>query len=585
MAASQEIKDEQIRMAEELLFSGAPLPSFAKALYAGIFDARRVFPFPQVDTGQQKVLDDYLVKLRGYLDEHLDPGQIDRDARIPDEVVKGLADIGVLSCTIDREYGGLEFSQIMYGKAVEEVARRCAATALFINAHQSIGMKALLLYGTEEQKARWLVRLAKGECLAAFALTEENAGSDAAGVETRAVFDEEKRVWVINGKKQWITNGGVAEILTVMARTEIDGKDKITAFLVSPDMPGFKVTEAALEKVGMRGSMTAKLEFHDMEVPARNILGEAGRGLHVALHVLDFGRTTFGASCTGSAKYCLERAVEHARTRRQFKQPIGNFHLVKEKIAKMAAYTYAMDSMTQLTAGLVDRGEDDYMLETAMLKVFSSDHQWSILFDTMQIFGGRSFFTDEPFERMMRDARLNSIGEGSNDVLRAFIGLVGMRDVGMKFKAVVDSLSRPVDGILKALGLGKDSLRKFFVTPRVPLQSAELQGEASGLGERVRQFGLAVQRLIVHYKQDVMDEQLELNRIAEAAMAIYGVTAVLGRLDAALGAGKASPAELATGKYYCKLAFETFDLNLNQTVSGNLDAATKDLADRLLNLG
>ncbi len=579
MAVSQEIKEEQIRMAEELFFSGEPLPSFAKGLYGGLFDASRVFPFPEPSTEEQATLDAYNEKLNAWMDAHLDADAIDRRADLGDDLIRGLGELGILSCTIGREYGGLEFTQHQYCKAVEEVARRCASTALFINAHQSIGLKALLLYGSEEQKARWLVPLAKGECLAAFALTEPNAGSDAAGVETRAEYDAERDVYVINGRKQWITNGGIAGVLTLMARTMIDGEDRITAFLVTPDMPGFRVDDVALEKVGMRGTKTAKLSFHNMEVPASNILGKPGRGLHVALHVLDFGRTTFGATCTGSAKFCLEQAIAHTKTRHQFKQPLANFELVKEKLARMAAYTYAMDAMTQLTAGLVDRGEEDYMLETAMLKVFSSDKQWEILYETMQLYGGRSFFTDHPFERMMRDARLNTIGEGSNDVLRAFIGLAGMRDVGMKFKDVAESLTSG-SVVSKVFGLGRDSLRKFFVTPQVPVQSAQLQHEAKALAERVRSFGLGVQKLIVHYKEDVMDAQLELSRIAEAAMAIYGMTAVLGKLDAQLGRGEDPEADLATGKYYCTLALDTIDANLN-ALGKNDDDDTRALAKAL----
>lgn len=579
MPVDQAVKEEQMRMAEELLFSGEKLPSFAKALYAGLYDAGRVFPFPELSEEQQTTLDAFMEKLEAFMDAHLDPDQIDRNAEIPDHVVKGLGQLGILSCTISRQYGGLEFSQIMYCKAVEAVARRCAATALFINAHQSIGMKALLLYGSEAQKNEWLTRLATGDALAAFALTEAGAGSDAANVQTRAVYNAEKDVWVVNGKKQWITNGGIADTLTLMARTEINGEDKITAFLITPDMPGFEVEDVALEKVGMRGTKTAKLAFHDMEVPNANILGEPGRGLHVALHVLDFGRTTFGATCTGSAKYCLERAIKHARNRIQFKQPLANFDLVRHKLATMAAYTYAMDAMTQLTAGLVDRGQEEYMLETAMLKVFSSEKQWQVIYDCMQIFGGRSFFTDEPFERMMRDARLNPIGEGSNEVLRAFIGLVGMRDVGMKFKAVADGLKS--GGVVgKVFGLGKDAMRKYLTTPEVPVSSPTLQSEARELGARVRKFGLAVQRLIVHYKEDILEAQLELNRIAESAMAIYGMTAVLSKLDAQLARGGAPDADLAAGKLYCALALDTIDRELDGIVH-NHDRQVRDVSKSL----
>jgi alkylation response protein AidB-like acyl-CoA dehydrogenase len=584
MAVDEAIKQEQIQMAEELFFSGEPLPSFAKGLYAGIFDAKRVFPFPEPTAEQQKALDEYNAKLNAWMDENLDADAIDRNVEIPDSVVKGLGELGLLSCTIEKEYGGIEFTQHQYCKAVEEVARRCASTALFINAHQSIGMKAFLLYGTQKQKDTWLRKLSTGECLAAFALTEPEAGSDAGGVQTRAVYNKEKDVWVINGEKRWITNGGIADVLTLMARTEIDGQDKISAFIVTPDMPGFEVVEVAMEKVGMRGTKTARLKFTDMEVPNENILGKPGRGLHVALHVLDFGRTTFGATCTGSAKFCVEQAIERAKTRYQFKQPIGNFELVKEKIAKMAAYTYAIDAMTQLTAGLVDRGEEDYMLETAILKVFASDHQWQILYDTMQIWGGASFFNDQPFERMMRDARLNTIGEGSNDVLSQFIGLVGMRDVGMKFKDVADSIKSPTLGIGKMLGLGKDALRKYFVTPDVPVKSEKLKQEANKLGELVQQFGLTVQRLIVQYKEDILDNQLELNRIAIAAMNIYGMSAVLGKLDAKLARNECDDTELATGKFYCELALQDIESNLNLAGRCDTDKNLRGLAGKILGL-
>src|SRR5690606_1549194 len=254
-------------------------------------------------------------------------------------------------------------------------------------------------------------------------------------------------------------------------------EDRITAFLVTPDMPGFRVTAPALEKVGMRGTVTSKLAFDNMEVPAENVLGPMGGGLTVALTILDFGRTTFGATCTGSAKELVERAIRHARTRHQFQRPLASFELVKQKIATMSATLYAMEASTYLTAGLLDRGEHDYMLETAMVKVFTSESQWQILYDTMQILGGRSFFTDEPYERMMRDARLHMIGEGSNEVLRAFIGAVGLRDVGMQMKDVLDAAKNPFTGIGAIFGFGKKSLARILKTPDVPLRAAELASE------------------------------------------------------------------------------------------------------------
>src|SRR5262249_47372865 len=215
----------------------------------------------------------------------------------------------------------------------------------------------------------------------------------------------------------------------VMARTPVPGsaETKVTAFLVTPDMPGFEVLEARMPKCGIRGTATARLAFRNMSVPAENVLGEVGKGLKLALTVLDFGRTTFGASCTGVAKACVEATVRHAKTRVQFQQPLAEFELVKKKVASMAACAFAMEAMTAQCAHFIDRGFDDYMLETAMLKVWSTDVLWRIVNDTVQVHGGKAFFLDEPYERWMRDARLNLVGEGANDVLRAFIAMVGIK--------------------------------------------------------------------------------------------------------------------------------------------------------------
>lgn len=579
--------EKQMRMAEELLFSGERLPSFAKALFFGIFDTDRVFPFPVVSDVERARVDGFTREINDWADVHLDPVAIDRETNIPDIVIEGLARLGVLGCTIPESYGGQAISQFGYCRMVEEIARRCSSTALFVNAHQSIGMKALLLFGTKEQQERWLPPLARGEILAAFALTEPNAGSDAAGLETRATYDPSRDVYILNGKKQWITNGGIAGILTVMAQTEVDTKkgpvDKVTAFLVTPDMPGFKVTDPALEKVGMRGTKTAKLEFENMAVPAANILGPKGGGLKLALTVLDYGRTTFGAGCTGNCKVMLENAVAHAKARYQFDRPLASFGLVKEKLAMMAALTYAMDAATYLTAGLLDRGEDDFMLETAILKVFASECQWKICYDTMQIFGGRSFFTDQPYERMMRDARLNTIGEGSNEVLRAFIGVVGMRDPGMQLKEIADAMKRPWSAVGPAARFGMGLAGRALRKPAVPVQSPQLQQEATRLARYVRRFGFAVLRLIIRYRENVVERQMACDRLATVAIALYTATAVISRLDSADPHDEKYENDLAAGKLYCTYAFDVMDRAFG-TLFNNFDDAIEHVSDRITGL-
>src|SRR4029077_7766762 len=302
--------------------------------------------------------DKTLAELRAFLDAELDPAEIDRQADIPRKVIDGLGRVGVLGMTAPAEYGGHGFSQLANTKILEEIGNRCASTSVFVNAHHSIGIRALLLFGSHEQKQKWLPKLCAGEWLGAFALTEREAGSDAANVQMTATPSDDGSHYILNGEKRYITNTAIAQVLTVMARTPVPGKpgkDAITAFLVTPDMPGFDLLEPRMEKMGIRGTATGRFALHNVKVPKENTLGPFGKGLKVALTVLDFGRTTFGACCTGAAKTCLELAVKHANTRKQFNKTLGHFHLVKEKIARITADAYAMEAMTTITASLIDR--------------------------------------------------------------------------------------------------------------------------------------------------------------------------------------------------------------------------------------
>ncbi len=431
-----------------------------------------------------------------------------------------------------------------------------------------------MLFGTPEQQTKYLPKLATGEWISAFALTEPDAGSDAANVQTTATPTDDGRGYLLNGAKRWITNGGIAQVLTVMARTPVDGplgpgervgargsETKITAFLVTPDMPGFEVLEARMPKCGVRGSATARLAFHNMFVPKENILGQLGKGLRVALTVLDFGRVTFGATCTGAAKFCLARAAEHASSRIQFGQPIGSFEMVKEKLAYMSAGAFAIEAATYLTAALIDSGQDDYMLETAMLKVFATETLWKIINDTIQIFGGKAYFTDEPYERLMRDARINTIGEGANDVLRAFVALVGMRDVGLELKGVLDALTHPMKHFSKLGGFAGRKLEAMFRSPEVPVRHVNLQADAERLGSIVATFGSNIERLLRTYREEIVDRQYQLGRVADAAIELFVSSCVLRRLDAVLERTEhdgnnhhAADNDLIAGRYYLRSA-------------------------------
>src|SRR6187401_3462757 len=482
----EEQRQKEIQEAEELLFAGPQALGFAKGLFQGHFVSDWVMPYPRIPEAQQGELNQTLAELRKFLDADLDAAEIDRQADIPRHVIDGLGRVGVLGMTAPKEVGGRGFSQMQYCKVLEEIGARCASTAVFTNAHHSIGIRALLLFGTKEQKEKWLPRLMNGEQLAAFALTEREAGSDAANVQMNAEPSEDGSHYILNGEKRYITNASIAQVLTVMARTpdpKKPGKTAITAFLVTPDMEGFEMLEARMAKLGIRGTVTSRFRLNNVRVPKENILGPLGKGLRVALTVLDFGRTTFGACCTGGAKTCLELAIKHANSRQQFKKTLGNFDLVKKKIARIAADVYAMEAMTNVTASLIDRGLEDYMIETAMLKVFTTERLWEAVNDAFQIHGGAAYFDDNPLGRMLRDARINQIGEGSNEVLTSFIALVGMRGPGMEFKEIYDTMLKPwrPDGAKAAWGAGLKRLRAAVKVPDVPVRNERLKNYAGQL--------------------------------------------------------------------------------------------------------
>src|SRR3989440_1073495 len=534
-------RQKEVKEAEELLFAGPQALGFAKGLFLGRFVSDWAMPYPRIPAAQQAELDKSLAEIRQFLDEHLDPVAIDRNADIPQNVIDGLARTGVLGMTAPKEYGGRGFSQRACCKILEEIGARCASTSVFTNAHHSIGIRALLLFGTREQKQRWLPPLVTGQQLAAFALTEEEAGSDAANVQTTADPSPDGTRFILNGEKRYITNASIAHVLTVMARTPVPGSDKtaITAFLVTPDMPGFTMLEPRMEKLGIRGTATGRFAMRDMAVPKENILGPIGKGLKVALTVLDFGRTTFGACCTGAAKTCLELAISHANKRRQFKKTLGDFDLVKKKIGRMAADVYAMEAMTAVTASLIDRGLEDYMIETAMLKVFTTDRLWEAVNDAFQIYGGSPYFTELPLEPMLRDARINQIGEGSNEVLISFIALMGMRGPGMEFKEIHDTMCNPSRGLGKAWTAGMNRLGAAVLIPTVPVKSESLRSYGSQLRRLIWRFNLSVNRALIKYREPVMDMQLIQERIAGAATEMFASACVISRMDSELqGVGR-----------------------------------------------
>lgn len=403
-------------------------------LAAGIFFGEPKFdsllPFPKQSAEDRDQGDAFLNRLRKVLDEHADPDAIDATGEIPDALLSELAKLGAFGIKIPVKYGGLGLSQTNYSRAAMLLGSRCGNLAALLSAHQSIGApQPLILFGTEEQKAKYLPRCAKGE-ISAFALTEIDVGSDPARMKTEAKPDGDD--YIINGEKLWCTNGLKAGMIVVMARTPSPEKPHATsAFLVETNWPGVEIVHRC-RFMGLKALYNGVIRFNNVRVPAANILGGVGRGLKVALTTLNTGRITLPAACTGLAQRCLEMSTRWARGREQWGQPIIRHAAIADKLSRMAADTFAMESIVRYVSSLVDKDKHaDVRLEAAIGKLWGSEKSWRIMDDTMQIRGGRGFETaaslkargdaPEPVERLFRDSRINTIFEGSSEIMRLFI--------------------------------------------------------------------------------------------------------------------------------------------------------------------
>jgi acyl-CoA dehydrogenase family protein 9 len=441
-----------------------------------------------------------------------------------------MKELGLFGLSIPEEFGGLGLSTSAYSRIMQELAAIDASLAVTVGAHQSIGLKALLLVGTEAQKRKYLPRLATGEWIAAFALTEPGAGSDAASITTRAELTPDGEHYVLNGSKIWITNGGFADVFTVFARTtdpDPGTKPKITALLVER-AHGVKSGPNEV-KMGIRGSSTTAIFFDDVKVPAANVLGEVGRGFKVAMEVLNSGRLGLAAGCVGACKRLIAMASERAQERRAFGRPIAEFGMIKEKIARMSCETYALESMTYLTTGLVDRKGIDYSVESAICKVAGSETLWMVVNETLQIAAGIGYMCEYPYERLMRDARINLIFEGTNEILRAFIALAGMQGPGFKLAEVARAMREPIKGF----GLLSDYViqRARSSLGRERLRSAHpvLAREAVLFEQSTAELARAVERVLRKHGKEIAEKQFVQKRIAEVAIDLYGLAATIVR--------------------------------------------------------
>lgn len=426
-------------------------------LAAGIFfggpNFDTLLPFPKQSVEDHDQGDAFLHRLEEILDNHADPDEIDATGEIPDVLLNELASIGAFGIKIPIKYGGLGLSQTNYSRAAMLLGSRCGNLAALLSAHQSIGApQPLILFGTEEQKQKYLPRCAKGE-ISAFALTENDVGSDPARMKTEAVLQPDGETYILNGEKLWCTNGTKAGMIVVMAKTPTAAKPNATsAFIVETNWPGVEIIHRC-RFMGLKALYNGVMHFENVRVPAANVLGGVGRGLKVALTTLNTGRITLPAACACLSQRCLDISTRWAKGRVQWGQPIGRHAAVADKLSRMAADTFAMESVVRYVSSLVDHDKHaDVRLEAAMGKLWGSEKSWRIMDDTMQLRGGRGFETaaslkargevPEPVERLFRDSRINTIFEGSSEIMRLFIAREAL-DPHLKIGAEVVNSTLP----------------------------------------------------------------------------------------------------------------------------------------------
>ncbi|MFQ5708299.1 MAG: acyl-CoA dehydrogenase family protein [bacterium] len=554
--------------------------SFTKCLFAGSIEQEMVFPYPRIDKEEEENLRIIIDSLNQFARDKIDSRAFDREEEIPADVLSGLAELGLFGMSIPEEYGGYGFSATAYNRVFEAVAGIDGSLAVTLGGHQSIGLKALLLHGTEEQKKKYLPKLASGEWMAGFALTEPNAGSDAAGIQTTAVLDEKAGCYVLNGSKIWITNGGLAHFFTVFAKTAVgpEGEMKITAFIVTRDMEGFASGKEE-EKLGIHGSSTTELTFDNVKVPVENVIGPIGKGFKVAMEVLNSGRLGLAAGCLGGMKKLTAMSVDYAKNRKQFNTAIAKFEMIQEKISQMVVDTFALESIVYLTTRLIDRGNVDYSLESAMCKVFASEALWRTVNEAMQIAGGIGYSKEYPYEQALRDARINLIFEGTNEILRAFIALAGMQEHGEYLQKVGKALQNPLDdlGILTNFALHR--IKERVTTKRLTGIHPALSDEVGRFEEYAKELHLAVEKVLAKYRKNIIHKEFLQHRLADMAIELYTMVAVISRLDSLLKENEMAKVEreLTIGKTYCEEAWRRIRRNARQ-IDNNIDSWRKKIA-------
>jgi alkylation response protein AidB-like acyl-CoA dehydrogenase len=573
--------------------------SFAKSLFEGSPHLGLVHPHPEPEPEEQLRAATFLAALEGYARSHIDGDAIDREGWVPQEVLDGLAELGAFGIKIPREYGGLGLSYLTYVRALAIVGSRCASTGAFLSAHQSIGVPVPVLhFGTEEQKKRYLPRLARG-ALSAFALTEKDVGSDPANMSTTAELSADGSHWVLNGEKLWTTNGPRAEIIVVMARTpaeEGSSRKPISAFIVETDWPGVEVAHHC-SFMGLRGLSNGVLRFENVMVPRENLLWDEGKGLKLALITLNTGRLALPAFCAAAGKGSLDMLRDWAGRRVQWGRPIGKHDAVAQMLGGMAADTFAMEALAELTAAMADSGRFDIRLEAAIAKMWASEVGWRVVNDAVQVRGGRGYETHDsleargetayPVERMLRDMRINMIFEGSSEIMRLFIAREAV-DMHLRVAGDLVNPKAPLGRRLAALARAAAHYAWWYPTrfmgwgfwPR-HAGFGTLAGHVRFIERASRRLARATFHAMVRFGPALEKRQAVLGRLVDIGAELFVMNAVVARARMLGREESRREAAYALADVHCRRARRRITDRFRALVR-NEDKATYILAKRFL---
>uniref|UniRef100_A0A7N8Y600 Very long-chain specific acyl-CoA dehydrogenase, mitochondrial n=1 Tax=Mastacembelus armatus TaxID=205130 RepID=A0A7N8Y600_9TELE len=524
--------------------------SFAVNIFKGQIATPQVFPFPSVlNEEQEQFLRELVGPVSKFFEEVNDPAKNDNLEKVEDHTMEGLKEMGAFGLQVPADLGGLGLSNTQYARLVEIVGGHDLGVGITLGAHQSIGFKGILLFGNEAQKAKYLPKLASGEHIAAFCLTEPASGSDAASIRSTAVLSPCGQYFTLNGSKIWISNGGLAEIFTVFAKTPMkdpktgEMKDKITAFIVERSFGG--VTNGPPEKkMGIKASNTAEVYFDNVRVPADCMLGEVGEGFKVAMNILNNGRFGMVAALSGTMKGVIAKTVDHAANRTQFGNKIYNYGVIQEKIARMTMLQYVAESMAYMICGNMDSGATEFQIEAAISKIFAAEAAWTVTDECIQVMGGMGYMKEAGMERVMRDLRIFRIFEGTNDILRLFVALNGFQNAGNQLKSLQKALKNPLGNAgLLAGEIAKRAKRKAGLGTGLTLQGSvhpELTQSGELTVKAIEQFGAVIEELLIKHGKKIIDEQFVLKRVADCAIDIFAMVVVLSRTSRSLSQGHAS---------------------------------------------